>query len=90
MATKAEVRSLFPMLLMTRFWIPVGVGLGAAAADWEAAAVAAGGLVWPVSGPALLGVRFAEQAVRPAVVSKARKMTIPRRFTIVRTMPPSV
>jgi hypothetical protein len=90
MATKAEVRSLFSTLLMTRFWIPVGVGLGAAAGDWEAAAVAAGTLVWAVVGPALLGARFAEQAVRPAVASKARPMSIPRRFTIVRTLPPSV
>jgi hypothetical protein len=90
MATKAEVRSLFPTLLMTRFWIPVGVGLGAAAADWEAAAVAAGGLVWLVGGPALLGVRFAEHAVRLAAASKARPMSSPQRFTIVRTLPPSV
>jgi hypothetical protein len=87
MATKAAVSSLFPALLMTRFWIPVGVGLGAAA-GWEAAAVAAGTLVWPVSGPALPGVRFAEQAVKPAAASKARPTTIPRRFTIVRTLHP--
>ncbi len=87
MATKAEVRSLFSALVMTRFWIPVGVGLGAAA-DWDAAAVAAGTLVWPVSGPVLLSVRCAEQAVMPAAASKARPTTIPQRFTIVRTLPP--
>jgi hypothetical protein len=71
--------------------MPVGVALGAAAAGDAArlaAALAAGAVVWALSGPVVLGVRFAEHAVIAAAASKARPTSIPRLLTIVRILPP--